>query len=297
MYKIIVPDLISFETNLNHLNGFNLSGNFNFYSESEEKNQFHYKIIINNNIQIPGKYDFRNGYYLKLENNWFYDRKIFWRFHLKFKYNQENKEFSCNRLFSIVPFELGGILPAGKLIADIINLDLFLKDNHIFRGCAVNNKKENICIIAPGYNGKTTFIKNILENGGKYISEDMLIMNFEKNKVYPTSPHKNNYGRKINQYLIKKINKSNLVIESFNIDKIVLFQNTTNNGILTNDKKLIDYLFMNSLLFLDNNLIKSVIFQNKMTDLILSKISDICSKKINYKFINISNFNYHDILK
>ncbi|EKD42907.1 MAG: hypothetical protein ACD_72C00535G0003 [uncultured bacterium] len=68
MYKNIIPELVSFDTNLTNIRGFGISENFDFFTSVSQSHQFHYKITIDNQIGIPDNYDFRNGYYFKKDN-------------------------------------------------------------------------------------------------------------------------------------------------------------------------------------------------------------------------------------
>ena len=67
--KNIIPNLVSLSTNLNKIYGLYFCDNFNFYKNLEEENPFHYRALIDNNIVIPPKYDFKSGYFIKFENN------------------------------------------------------------------------------------------------------------------------------------------------------------------------------------------------------------------------------------
>lgn len=295
--KNIVPSLVSFETNLDSLPGFNLSDNFNFYDDIKEKNKFHYSVIINNKIEIPDIYDFRNGYYTKLGDNWYYYRIFFGIFKLKFQYEISLKRFSFNSLYLKIPFEFGGISPIGKLISSIIHLDLFLEDINIFRGCALEYNGENICIISPSFNGKTTLISSLLlkKNSTKYIAEDMLICNFTTMSVYPTPARYKNYGRSSNKNLkeVVKLTKNNTA--KLKIDQLYFLQNTLNERNEPLDKNILDYFPTCSLFFLNNNFARTYISERKLFTIILEKIINI-SKQNNYgKSVTINNFDFTKI--
>ncbi|MEA1962843.1 MAG: hypothetical protein U9M94_01235, partial [Patescibacteria group bacterium] len=113
MYKNIIPKLVSLDTDLKKIKGFGFSENLDFYNNIHEENKFYYKVLIDDNIKIPSKYDFRGGYYFKFNGSWYYERKIFKNISLKFKYDVKNKTFIFNKAYSIIPFEIGGILPVG----------------------------------------------------------------------------------------------------------------------------------------------------------------------------------------
>lgn len=296
MYKNIIPKLVSFDTKSEKIRGFGFSENFNFYNNIGKENKFHYQILIDNSIKIPSKYSFRNGYYLKSGDYWFYERKIFKNISLKFRYDIKNRVFVFNKMYSIIPFEIGSILPVGKHISDLINLELFLNNYTLFRGCAISYENKNICVIGPSFNGKTSFVRRILRNGGKYISEDILTLNFKDSMIFPSSCV-NNFGRITNKQLINNISTDNLLAGKFKIDKLFLIQNSTDNKYNAINKDLFEYLNLNSLFFKNNNFIKSYIFEEKLTQKLFDQIDNIKNAKINYKFVNLKNFNFDKLIK
>ncbi|MDD4353355.1 MAG: hypothetical protein PHN56_02760 [Candidatus Nanoarchaeia archaeon] len=290
-FQIIIPELVSFDTKLDKLKGFNLSEDFNFYKSQTKKEKFHYSLIVKNDIEIPKSYEFRNGYYFKYEDCWYYERKIIPGISLKFKYDLKNRIFYFNRSYSLIPFEIGGILPIGKHISDFINLDLFLNNYNVIRGCAFAYRGKNVIIISPIFNGKTTLLKDILIKGGKYIAEDLLIINFFENKIYPSSPHLWNYSRKINKEL-SGIDTHQIIDNSRNIDQLNLLQNSIKPEMeYKPSKDLLDYLLINSLFFLTNLMLRSFIVEEGLSKKVMKKIGDI-SKIKKYSFLNINDFKY-----
>lgn len=292
MFKNIVPNLVSFETTLEKINGFYYSDNFQFYPKIEKKSVFHYKIFIDNNINIPQKYDFRNGYFTKLGNKWFYKREV-GIFTLKFCFDPQSKTFSFNKLYFLIPFEIGKIFPVGLHIADFINLDLFLSGITTIRGCAFNYKGNNTCVIGPSMNGKTSLVSDILKRGGKYIAEDILIMNFKVNKIYPTTSIKN-FNRSTNKTVKALLINHKVVLTPVDIGEMFLIQNSTNEKCKIVKKEIFDYLNLNSLLFLQNHIVKSYIFEEKLTNEIFEKLTKLKSLnlKMIYEFKSIKNFNF-----
>lgn len=294
MYKNIVPGLISFNTRLKKINGFYFSDNFNFYPEVATKSLFYYKVFIDNNITIPKQYDFREGYFLKFKNKWYYERKL-GIFTLKFCFDPQNKTFSFNKLYSLIPFEIGHIFPVGRHIADLINLGLFLKGFVLIRGCAFSYKGSNVCVIGPSMNGKTSLLSGILKKGGKYIAEDILILNFKENKIYPTLNIKN-FNRLSNKSLNTLLIHNEVILSQVDISKIFLIQNLTDEDCEVVNKEIFDYFNLNAFLFLKNHIAKSYIFEKRLTDEIFDKINKLRSSKIIYEFKSIKNFNF-DFLK
>lgn len=291
VFKTIVPGLITFDTKLNGIKDFGLSENFNFYKSQVEKQKFHYSLMVENDIEIPLSYDFRNGYYFKKDGCWYYFRKIFKGLSLKFKYDPKNKVFYFNRLYTKILFGLGGIRTIGEHIFDFISLDLLLNDYVIFLGCAYYKENKTICIIGPSFNGKTSLIKSILKKEGKYIAEEKLIINFKENKVYPNSPHLLNHFRTANKGLLN-LNKNQIIDHPMRIDDLSLLQNSLGlkNG-SSKKKDLSEYLLICSLFFLNNLMVRSFIVEEGLLESLTKKIEDI--KKIKkYNFVNINNFRY-----
>lgn len=294
--KTIIPNLVSFETDLKYIKGFYFSEDFDFYDATSVPHTFHYKITVDPNLQIPEKYEFRNGYYTKAGNVWYYNRKIKW-FSLKFAYNTLTKEFTFNQLYTFVPFELGGINPVGRLIADIINLELFMNGFTVFRGCAVRRNNETNCIIGISFNGKTTYVKDVLKSGGKYISEDFVILDLERNEIYPVSPYKKiqNFARASNRQLITYISTENVIKEKSHIDNLFLVQNSTVPGYQSNKKTINDFLLLSGLSFLNSRITRSIIVEEKMRETLFKRIDSLNEIKYPYKFINIKDFNFNEL--
>lgn len=296
--KVIIPDLVSLDTTLKRIRGFYLSENLNFYQPVGEPSRFNYSVKIQERIDLPKQYSFRNGYYYKSGVKWYYERKIFRKIKLAFSYDLKTKEFILNRSFLHVPFEIGGILPFGRHLSDLINLDLFLQDYVIFWGCGIKLNHKTVGIIAPSFNGKTSFIKYCLENEAKYISEDVLIINFLENKIYGSGPRFNNFGRSINRKFIGQLTSQNVVSEAKSLDKLLLVTNTTDESKkVSNDKDLFEFMLLNSLLFLNNPFIRSYIFEEGLTQKVFEKIESYRTAGFVSKYVNIRNFEFDKLIK
>jgi len=295
MFKNIIPHLVSFETKLSKIFGFYFSDNFSFYQEINDQNRFHYKIVLKNDIEIPNTYDFRSGYFFKKGDYWYYERKI-GIFTLKFCFDSQNKVFSFNKLYSLVPFEIGHIFPVGRHIADLINLEIFLEGFIFFQGCAFRYHSKNICIIAPGFNGKTSLTKMILDKGGKYIAEDRIVINYKENKVYPTNIRTDFFTRKINKK-IKILSMGKVIEISSNINKLFIIQNSTNTKYNSIAKTFFDYLNLCSLAFSKNPVIRAYIFEENLSEILSNKINELKQLEIDYKFENVKNFNFDILIK
>jgi hypothetical protein len=299
MFKNIVPKLISLDTNLRCIKGLHISQDLNFFESTGEKNRFHYKITLKNDVEIPTNYDFRNEYYIKKGRCWYYKRKVlFW--YLKFEYNIEKKKFCFSKLYSFLPFRIGDILPIGGHITTMIILDLFLAGFIYGRGIATQIENKNICFFAPGFNGKTVFLTECLKRGAKYIAEDILIIDIKKKEVYPTCPFlKYNFfqRRKVNKMLKKNIISNAILNDSVQIDKLNLFQNSLSLSYQPERKECFDFFLLNSLNFFYNSFIRSYIFEEGLNKTFFEQILNLKNTNMNDSFYVVRNFNINSIFK
>jgi ubiquinone/menaquinone biosynthesis C-methylase UbiE len=255
IFKTIVPGLVSIKTSKEYIPGSYLFQNFDFFEESKYKLPFHYT-VMRSKIHIPKKYDFRSGYYLKKENCWYYSRKIC-GIRISMKYNPDEKIFHFTAAYLKLPFEIGGILPAGKHVADMITLDLTLAGYVVLRGGAYKHGNISTAILRPSFNGKTSLVKDELDQGSRYIAEDILIINPVKQRIYPTMALARNYGRNINKkmYVLAKKHsvKSSQMLNSINMFGLDSFRNSE-------EELLRNYCALNTLDFSENRFIKAYIF-------------------------------------
>lgn len=296
MYKNLIPELVSVQTKEKTIKGFSFSEDFDFYPIVEKKNPYHYKIEIAD-VKVPSTYGFRHGYYTKSKNQWYYRRNIVGNISLKFSYSNQNKIFTVNKAYALIPFEFGGIMPAGRHISDLINLDLFLDDYVMFRGCAVRYKNKNICIIAPGYNGKTSFVRALIEEGGEYIAEDILILNLKEGFAFATSNYIKHFVKSSNRELGSILNSKNILSERVKIDKLFLVQNSTEKEYFARNKNLYEYINLNSLFFLSNTLVRSYICEEGLTETIFNKMHELKNMRVKYLFVNPRDFEFKKIVR
>jgi hypothetical protein len=292
MYKNIIPHLVSFDTKMKRIRGLFICRDINFFGKTEIKNRFHYKIYLTEKIKIPQRYDFRSEYFIKKDGKWFYERKI-WFLSFKFMYDPQNKIFYLNKLYSLLPCRIGGVFMIGEHISHLISLDLFLHGFTIFRGCAFQKNNRVSCIVAPGFNGKTTFLKKALDDNGKYVAEDLLILDNEKDKIFPTCPFLKNYFLQDRKILLKKEIAQKIIEIPLPINKLYLVQNLLGEKYKPKDKRIIDFILLDSMFFLSNNFIKSIVFEEALGDEILKKIIALENdNKFEYEFIPIKNFKF-----
>ncbi len=290
MHINIVPGLISFETSLNNLPGFYYSDNFDSYPKTRKKNQFHYSVFIDNNIKIPQKYNFRDAYFIKSKNIWYYERKL-GPLSLKFCFDPTKKTFSFNRIYTLVPFLIGNIFPVGLHISDIINLDLFMAGITTLKGCAYNYNYKNVCVLAPSNNGKTELIKKILKRGGKYLAEDILLLNLQENIVYPNSIRTNVFAKKADKWL-KDLHDEELIMQPQSIDSIYLVQNYTSKYYVSQDKSIYNFFHLWRVSFNVNPLLRSYVFEGHLRNKIDFNVNMLKKKNFKFSFKEIKKFNF-----
>lgn len=295
-FKNIIPDLLSIETKLKRISGFYISDDFDFYQEISDKHRFHYQVVCKKNIRLPRKYEFRNGYFYKLGNDWFYERKIFGIIPIRFYYNQQNKTFFFNFWYNFIPFKIGGINPIGKHLADIINFNLFFAGIILINGCSFIYNNKIFCVLAPSFSGKTALVNDIIKKDGKYISENILVLNLESMEVYPTACSNINFGRKTQKTLSENLMKNNTINQKQKYNKILFFQNTQNTEYEDKQKSLLDFILLKSLFFLQNNFILSYIFINKLAEDTIDKIKFLSMDKNSpQEIIIINDYKYEKL--
>lgn len=294
MFKSIVPELISLDTKLNSLKGFVMCQNFNFYQDTSKKNKFHYTLIEKRDISIPRDFDFRSEYYLKKDNFWYYERKfLFWN--PKLQYDINSKTLYFNKDYLTFPIKIGGMFTVGEHLSNLIDLDLFLHGYICLRGVAYQKNNKNICVSAPGLNGKTTHLKNVLKTGASYIAEDYLILNLKEQLVYPSCPLATEYfwrNRKIDNELAVLVNKNSIIKQPVQIDEMYFVENSQNNKFIYPKRNMIDTLLLNSLYFIDNLFIKSIIYDLGYGKKIFSMINNAETLLRTSKFTAIHNYKY-----
>lgn len=290
MYKNIVPGLISFDTTLSKLPGFYYLDDFNSYPRVKKRGQFHYRVFINDNIKIPQEYDFKDAFFIKFKNKWYYERRL-GPISLKFCFDPVEKTFSFNRIYILVRFMVGNVLPVGLQISDFINLDLFLAGITTFKGCAYNYNHRNVCILAPSNNGKTSLIAKVLKNGGRYIAGDFALLNLQKNIVYPNGIRSNIFAKKVDERL-KDLSSKELIAEPQSINEIFLLQNSTTRRYVAQNKGIYNFFYLWRVPFNTNPLLRSYIFEELLEDKIDLRVNTLKQKKTGVTFKQIRQFNY-----
>ena len=262
LYKVIIPDLVSVETSNTKLPGSYLGEDLSFFKATQQKYKFHYRIFITK-VHIPNEYDFRSGYYIKKKSVWYYYRS-FHGVKLKMKYDSQTKTFYFNKSYLRVPTSFGGILPVGKIVSDMITLDLTLNGYIVVRGCSYKQNGRVYAMIRPSLNGKTSIIYSKLKQNANYISEDILVISSANGIVFPTIALSKNYGRKINRQLYE-LAKDKVVNSISKLDELKLLVPPGDFKDPDPAKLFREYLLLNGYLFLDNRFIKAYIFASGLS--------------------------------
>ncbi len=292
-YKTMIPGLVTFDSNKNHMNNMYISSDFSYYPESIAPAPFHYTERCVPHITPPSApYDIRSEYFAKSGTTWQYDRPS--RFlPLALTYNTETKIFTYSKNLSYIPFAIGGVFPPGEFIADTMNYHLFLAGFVIMRGIAYSYKGKTICVIAPGFNGKTAFLDHMLAQGAEYIAEDLLVIDIKNAIVYPTCPFIRRHAWQKNRSL--KITKKDMKIvrEPKRIDMLYCTENSLHISYSPIKKSFFEFLLINDHYFLKNSLVRSMIFEEGSWNTIIATMQSPLT--MNHTVIPIQNFDYATI--
>jgi hypothetical protein len=265
----------------------------NFYPSTSIKYKHHYTLKRDEGIKIPHDYDFRSEYYIKKDDFWYFSRKIFF-WNPRFSYNVKTRTLSFNRAYQLFPIKIGDLFTLGEHLSNLIDLNLFL-DNHVcLRGIAYQGGGQNICLTAPGFNGKTTLLKQKLKEGAKYIAEDYLVLGLDNFTVYPTCPlSTENFWRrrKIGKELSTLIGSENIVKKPVKIDELYFAENHQSN-LNSIKSSTLDCMLLNSLYFLNNLFIKSYLYDSGSSRKLFDNIKIAEQKLVKSKFIFTKNFSY-----
>jgi glycosyltransferase involved in cell wall biosynthesis/SAM-dependent methyltransferase len=295
MHKVIILGLVTCDTRSNIIRGSNLFRKLNFFPPTTKKARFHYQLKQTSRITIPKAYDFRYHYYQRLEGIWYYQRKIIFGISLKFSYNPSTKTFLFNRLYQLIPVEIGGIVPVGKHIADMIDLDLTLAGFMVMRGFACADGDQAIAVSAPPFSGKTTILRHAIKAGKNYVANDILIIDPKDQTIFPTAHIDYNYGRSIDKKLDRNF-RNHQVSQPMKLSKLVCLYNATSGQTSEKRPTLADYIWLNSFFFLGSNFMRGFVFAENLEKI----ISDVRVKQkqavLPCTFTYIQNFDYQSIL-
>lgn len=298
MYKTIVPNLVSIDTQLTKMKGVRFFQGFDFFTPTDVPLPFHYAIVVTSKIDIPRVYDFRNGHYMRTGEKWYYERTFMGK-SMRMCYDAASRTFYVHPwYYHAVHFVIGGIIPPVNLIVSIMLLDLFLAGYVVMSGFAVQCDKKAICVTAPSYNGKTEFLKKMLRQKSDllYIAEDSLLIDYKNFSVFPTAPAQKNmfFGRSNmdDTYFVPyaKIDRE------LSVDRFLLWQNSTSQATDITHKNILDFLWLNSLTFLNTIFLRSYIFEHNLTDQLARSIADLSNINKRCEFTHTYDFDLDPII-
>jgi 2-polyprenyl-3-methyl-5-hydroxy-6-metoxy-1,4-benzoquinol methylase len=284
VYKTIIPGLVTLDTEIEKILGSYLFRKLNFFPPRKSKSRYHYKVNIGN-IKLPKEFDFRNGYYLKKGNFWYYERK-FLGLSLKMQYDTKTNTFKFNQLYGLIPIEFGSILPMGKHIADIINLNLTVDGYVVIRGYSYKKNGKIVAIIQPSFSGKTSMLRHQIRLGAKYISEDILVIDPKNSLIYPTMAIDGNYGRNVNRKLYG-LAKNNALQKSQKLSRLDFKHLSVAYNKISINQTMQNYYLLNALLFMDNRFIRGVITNDKQGKKVILNIKEFVSKNYDVDIISV----------
>lgn len=294
MPSVIIPELVTCDSNVMIVRGSNLFRKLGFFPETSSPAQLHYRLLRVAEIHIPKTYDFRYQYYVRHNGTWFYQRKLPFGLSLKFSYDPKTRTFSFNRLFHLVPFEIGSIMPVGRHIADIINLELTLAGYIVMRGFACTYGGRSLAVTAPPLNGKTSMLRRALESGGQYIASDILVIDHKQHLIYPTAHIDYNYGRADDKNLIAGYH-AHQAAGPLPLSQLFCLYNSTSNQADTKRHNFADYLSMNSALFAGNNFMRGYVFAEGVVDAYDAAVAEQVAADIPARVMHIEDFDYDGV--
>lgn len=277
-YRIVIPDLVSIETDSKKLKSFYLLRNIDYFGNSKQELKLNYKISTTDRINMPYDYDFKNSNYQVKNNIWTYGLNKF-GLDFSFQYDYFKKMFICSRMLNKLPIRINWTHPIGDYVADLINLELFLNKIIIFNGVAFRQNGEIHVFCAPSLNGKSTFLK---KNEGKIdeiISDDYVVLDLINRKIAVTP------------LLGEKKNK--LFKSWYSVEKINLIINSTND-----DARVVctisEFVKMSAMKFSDNVFIKNLIFYYHLENTIENILHEMELSGI-FEITNIQNYDYKQL--
>jgi hypothetical protein len=300
MNKNIIPGLVSFDTGLGHLSGCYISADFDAYPEVDQPNPFHYVLSVEKGMTFPRAYQFRHQYFFKSGGTWYYDRRLPLGAGLKFSYDASSVTFRFNEMLKLLPFGVGGMLPAGGHLSDMIALDLILSGFVLLRGCAMAFGEKAVCVVGPGFNGKTSLLSCSIEQGARYVADELLVLDVERKLVFPVSLA-GNLGRSANMRLRRDFKDgSKAVARPVPIAEFFRIQNESGrqSGTPSPDKGLLDYLYMLSLSeFYDSPFVTAYVAEEGLTDELFARFDALRNLDWEFTFVRVRDYDFSELLQ
>ncbi len=300
MYKNIIPGLVSFETSTRRLSGCYISADFDAYPPLGEPGRFHYTLGVANKLYFPSNYQFRHQSYFKSGSCWYYERKLPTGIPLRFRYDASSRTFHFNEMLRRVPVNIGGIIPAGGHISNIIALDLLLTGYVLLRGNAMAFGEKAICVVGPGSNGKTSFLNRALDLGARYISDELLVLDIERRLVFPVSLA-GNLGRHTNRRLKRDLREGGKAVTApLQVEGLFLIQNKCGRqtGTASPDKELLDYLYMLSLgEFYNSPFVTAFVHEEGLTGELFDWFDRVRNLDWEFSFVRVDDYDFSELLE
>jgi len=299
MLHTVVPGLVSVDVGNLSARGTYLLSNLRFFPPVADRLPFHYCVKLSSDLAAPKEFDFRNAYYSRLDDTWFYERRLARGLAARFEYNETTRTFTFNPAYWRLPLEIGGIWPPPRHLADTIALDLFRAGFDVVRGMAYSLDARVTCCIAPSFNGKTALIGTVVARGGSYIAEETLILDHRTREVYPTGAAHWNYGRKTNRSASEAIaaaGQDAVQVGKQQIDRLIFFANHTSTSGAAR-LGAADCFLLNAPVFISNTFAKSRIAADNTAVWLADEIGRRASVWAgDHQVLQVANYDFSEIL-
>ena len=254
----VVPGLVSIDTDV-RVRGSYLGGDAAYFAAPDEPAPYHYVVRRGHTVPAPAAFDHRVGYFSRSDGVWTYHRPVGRLASLTFSFDPRTRTFTVNPLMAAVPFEVGGIHPFGRHVADVMALELFAGGFAIVRAVAYRHDGATSCLVMPPFNGKTTLLGEVMRAGADYVGEDLAIIDFVRDRVFGQAPLRHNFGRAVNRVIYDEVRSraSASGVGGVSLDRLV----AVGHGV-GRDPAPVDPLplvFANSFFFLNSPFIRSFV--------------------------------------
>jgi hypothetical protein len=299
MHKNIIPGLVSFDTTLSRLSGCYISADFDAYPPIAGPNPFHYTLSVDKRMAFTSDYAFRHQYFYKSGSTWYYERRVPPGIPLKLRYDGGSRTFRFNEALKLMPFSVGGIIPAGGHISDMIALDLLLAGYMLLRGSAVAFGDRAALVVGPGFNGKTSFMARAIEAGAKYVADEVLVVDIENRTVFPVSLA-GNLGRSANMKLRRDFKEGSKALAApVRFEKVFMIQNFRGGKTVASpDKSLLDYIYMLSLCeFYGSSFASAFAAEEGLTAGLFERFEKMKDLDWDCSFVRINDYDFGELLE
>jgi len=189
-----IPRLIYVQSNKKIIPGFGISPFLNDAPTVNEipRSNFIFSLLVKqfrvDNNKINESFD---KFTLCRDKSIVYCNKVAPLISLNLLFNPFKNKIVANPFyFHLIKEKVESVYPAGVILLDWVYIKLLLDDYLIIHAGGVSYSEHSYLFIAPPNTGKTTTVLRFLvkNNSYKYLGEDSVILDVNKNKVYST-PH------------------------------------------------------------------------------------------------------------